>query len=330
METNPIILNNAVVGESEDGVTHVLDTENVSRETREEIEVSSFDSEVTNEEITQNALAIGNENEMLIDLASQAQGEAKSRSKASVVATMLLAAGMGLGLAHTEEASAHDQGNILQVFGDQVKRGVNQQVYEAGRDSGGVMGGAMRIMIDRTVNAATVRVLEGAGVPTVRAPEQVVVVPRSVEYGGGAYPQQRYPSYGEVRYNGGAVVRAGNEGGYDTQMVNQMRDVEARYATEKSRLMIEINSNPEQLQAVKEQQELNLMRLNKSFKDRVDRAQPDEKIIVMKEWSAAKSQLFATQRTEGPQGRLSQLEKQRAQDIAAIQIQAGRRAQGNY
>lgn len=317
------IIHSEIIGEdgrlnetSADGADVSQETNDVNHENRDDAIAS--------------AEATADENETLIKLAYESTGEPKSRSRASIVGTMLLAASMGMGLAHTEEANAQDQGNILQVFGDQVKRGVNQQVYEAGRDSGGVMGGALRIMIDRTVNAATHRVLEGAGVPAVRAPEQVVVVPRSVEIGGGVYSQQRQPVYEEVRYGGGVVVRGGKEGGYDTQMLNQMRDVEARYATEKSRLMIEMNSNPEQLQAVKEQQELNLMRLNKSFKDRLDRAQPDEKMIIMKEWSASKSQLLASQRTEGPQGRLAELEKRRAQDIASIQIQAQRRAQGNY
>ncbi len=329
MENDPIKLADAHVGVPNSESLVVVDGGELNEAPLDGVDVSQETNNESSKEVVATAEAIGNENETLIKLAFESAGEPKSRSRASIVGTMLLAAGMGMGLVHTEDASAHDQGNILQVFGDQIKSGVNQQVYEAGRDSGGVMGGAMRIMIDRTINAATHRVLEGAGVPTVRAPEQVVVVPRSVEYGGGVYSPQRQPGYGEVRYGDGAVVRGGYEGGYDMQMVNQMRDVEARYATEKSRLMIEINSNPEQIQAVKEQQELNLMRLNKSFKDRLDRAQPDEKMIVMKEWSASKSQLLASQRTEGPQGRLAELEKRRAQDMAALQIQSQRRAQDN-
>lgn len=374
MENNPIKLSNvdvdatqlhAQVAGNNDDTEELLSDVNVSQET---IEVGFEGIESVNE----SAEAIANENEILIDLASQSKGEPRSRSRASIVGTMLLAAGMGMGLAHSEDASAHDKGNILQVFGEQVSQGVNRQIYEAGRDSGGVMGGAARIIIDRTVNAATQRVLEGVGVPTARVPEEVVVVPRSVGYDNGgslhgrhdrrgnssqsAYDQRAYEEqlnyeqrarsaqrnyeeqannqqralgYGEVRYSGNVIVRGGLEGGYDRQMDNQMRDIEARYAMEKSRIMIEMNSNPEQLQAYKEQQELNLMRLNKSFKDRLDRAQPGDNLIVMKEWSAAKSQLLASQRTEGPQGRLAELEKRRAQDIAAVQIQSQRRAQGN-
>ena len=310
------------------------ETEAVETAAQDEVSVSDMSvsretsGDLESKEAFESAEAISNENEILIELASQSKGEPRTRSRASIVGTMLLAAGMGMGLVHSEDASAHDQGNILNVFKDQVTRGVNQQIYEAGRDSGGVMGGAARIIIDRTVNAATQRVLEGAGVPAVRAPEQVVVVPRSVENGPAVYTQQRNPSYGEVRYGGGVVVQGGYERGYNPQFANQIRDINARYDTERSRLEIEASSNPEQQQAVKEQQELNLMRLNKSFKDRVDRAQPDERMIVMKEWSAAKSQFLASQRNEAVQGRLAQVEMRRAQEIAAVQIQQ-RRAQGN-
>ena len=286
--------------------------ENVSRGTPE--------AHLSDVELLAEADAMAGKNERFIELATQSTGEPRVRSRTSIVGTMLLAASMGMGLAHTEDASAREQGNILQVFGDQVTKGVTQQIYEAGKDSGGVMGGAARIMIDRTVNAATHKVLEGAGVPSVRAPEQVVVVPRSVESGPGVYSQQRQPSYGEVRYGGGAVMRGGYEGGYDTQM----RNIEAQYATNKSRLMIESNYNPEQLQAVKEEQKLNLMRLNKSFNDRLLIAQPDEKLILMQEWTAAKAKLVANQRMQSPEGKLAELEKRRALDVAALQIQSQR------
>ncbi len=329
MENDPIKLMNADVN-----VTHpeieviktgdhnevLLSVEGVPRET------TNNDLEI--EKAPESAEAILNENEILINLALQSKGEPRTRSIASIVGTMFLAAGMGMGLGHSEDASAHDQGDVLKVFGDQVTAGVKGQIKNAGIDSGGVMGGAARVIIDRAVNAATVRVLESAGVPTVRAPEQVVVVPRSVENGPAVYTQQQNSGYGEVRYGGGTVVQGGYERGYNQQFANQVRDINARYDTERSRLEIEASSNPEQQQAVKEQQELSLMRLNKSFKDKVDRAQPEERIIVTKEWSAAKSQFLANQRNEGIQGRLAQVEMRRAQEIAAVQIQQ-RRAQGN-
>jgi len=296
--------------------------ENVSQETNEIDERDGNQHETSLEEVQKSTEAIVNENQKLIELATSSNGPVRNRSKASIVGTMLFAAGMGMGLGHSEEANAHDQGNIIKAFGDQITRGVSQQIIEAGRDSGGVMGGAARVMIDRTINSATHRVLETAGVPTVRAPEQVVVVPRSVEGGPGVYTQQGHPGYGQVQYGGGAVVRGGYAGGYENPMVNRMRDIDARYALEKSRLSIELNSNPEQIQATKERHELDLMRLNKSFKDRVNKVQPDdERMIAMKEWSAAKAQLIASQRMQSPEGRFAEIEKRHALDAAAVQNQ---------
>lgn len=78
-------------------------------------------------------------------------------------------------------AGAHDNDkNVFRAFGDNVAHGVRRDVREAGRDSGAVLGGVARIIIDRSINQVAVRILQGAGVPVEQAPEEVVVVPRSV------------------------------------------------------------------------------------------------------------------------------------------------------
>lgn len=325
MEKVPSIIEDSTVPE---GFTN----NTVENEQQEGVSQETVINEINLEEATQIAEGIADDNDKLIEIAHSTQGATRTRSMASVIGTMALAVGMGAGLGHSEDANAAGN-NVLKGFGDQVTQGVNRQIIEAGRDSGGVMGGAMRVVITRGVNTMTEKGLAAAGVPVARAPEQVVVVPRSIENPGAVYQtNQVYGAqvYGTPQYGPGVVVQRGVEGGFDLSAANQMKDLDARYATEKSRLMIEANSHPEQQLAQKEKQELELMRLDKSFKEKKEKAKEQDKMLVMKEWTAAKAQMLATHKTQSIEGRIAELDKRYAQNKAAIQIQAERRAKGQY
>lgn len=114
-----------------------------------------------------------------------------------------LIVGLGATLAPgVASAGGHDD-NIFKSFGDSIVHGVKRDVRESGRDSGAVLGGVARIIIDRSMNQVAVQILGAAGVPAQQAPEEVVVVPRSVPgvYSGG--------------YGGGYEVRGRSGGDYE-------------------------------------------------------------------------------------------------------------------
>ncbi|OGZ06231.1 MAG: hypothetical protein A2845_00280 [Candidatus Lloydbacteria bacterium RIFCSPHIGHO2_01_FULL_49_22] len=130
-----------------------------------------------------------------------------------------LIVGLGATLAPgVASAGGHDD-NIFKSFGDSIVHGVKRDVREAGRDSGAVLGGVVRIIIDRSVNQTAVQILGAAGVPAQQAPEEVVVVPRSVPgaYGGG------YGGQYEVRGRSAGEYEAHGYGGRGMESSERIR-----------------------------------------------------------------------------------------------------------
>ncbi len=108
-----------------------------------------------------------------------------------------------LGLAALAAATPAEAGG-LKDFAHNLRDQVNYEVAQAGNDAGAVVGGASRIVINRSVNSATAAVLRGLGVPVAQTPEEVVVLPRNnpnVGYGGVGMPlpQMGVPGRGQFQ-----------------------------------------------------------------------------------------------------------------------------------
>ncbi len=190
------------------------------------------------------------------------------------------------------QAEARDHGNILEQFGKQAQRQITGQAREAGADVGSTIGQTMRIIINRKVNEAAVKVLEGADVPVERAPEEVVVVPRNIPGNSGTV-------YGGAPQVGG--VRGGAR-----ESINQQISTQTEYTKELHR--IQVNWTPERVEALQAQQELAAARLNNDYAQQLQRATtPEQRDMVLKTWNAAKAQLKVRQTEEGPMGEINRL-----------------------
>ena len=192
------------------------------------------------------------------------------------------------------------EAGMLEDFGKQVEQGIRGGVVGAGTDSGGVVGGAARIIIDRAVNNIVKRGVEATGAPTAQTPEEVVVVPRSIGGGVGVYGQGN-PGYGAVR-NGEVRYGGGDQG---TQI--QERNLAWDYA----RRLDDINSRwtPAQIEALKTQHTAEVLRQNNYYKEQLLRAtNEDQKAQVYADWAAAKAAFNASWEKRGPWGEKAQLD----------------------
>lgn len=141
-----------------------------------------------------------------------------------------LVVGLGAMLAPDDANARDNDKNVFRAFGDNVAHGVRRDVREAGRDSGAVLGGVARIIIDRSVNQVAVRILQGAGVSVEMAPEELVVVPRSIPGGDMGVYDRGMPPPPNMNMGGGYDNR-----GYGGRQMES--DERVRIKTEIGRLM---------------------------------------------------------------------------------------------
>ncbi len=227
-----------------------------------------------------------------------------------------------LGALAPTQAEARDHGDIIGQFGKQAQRQIAGQAREAGADVGSTIGQTLRIIVNRKVNEAAVRVLEGADVPVERAPEEVVIVPRNI-------PGAVTPGVGGRIYQGAPVVGGGYEvrgaRGIDQQAQSEQVQAQAQYAREYRAL--ETKWTQAEADALYARQQLEVKRLNAQYAQRFNQAKTaEEQDLVQAECLVAKTEMKARHEREGPQADFARLERSYQDRGVNIQISAQERA----